>query len=423
MRYWLIIGILAIVMINEYRKYKYVLCATVVYPVPWIFSLYAISISNFYDVSYSTLSIIVLGYLLFCFAFRFFSSPISIINSVKKMNFDISKHWDSLNIVFLFSIIVGSIYLYFMRSQFSLLAFSQSFRELYRADLGIGFFVYFSYIPKCTLWFFSILFGLLLNPYNNQKYKRYRFNFICKYLILLFFNIIICIPGFSRTMLLYTFTPAIINFFVAKGLKNKNVLLFFLFGIISFMGLFISFSMLKHQYLYLGKDIKEIALNQILAYMGGGIVAFDQLRQTIGIDWISLNGGGVYTFRGLLGLFDRLLETHYAQPILQDFIIISSSFARTNVYTVYEWASKDFGVLYSILLQLVYGFIYGTLYKGIGRGKIMSLYWYSALFYPLVIMFFQDQYSALGAVWIIVYVSTLIIIKISQIKLKIIING
>lgn len=250
MRYWITIGILALIMLNEYRRYKYILTSTVLWPVMWFFALFALTQEDYYLVSWSTLTIIVVGYLFFCAAFRWRCAPYNVAEAVHEIEYDIEKNIGSLDILFSCAIIVAAVYLFLMRGQFSLFNFLTSFSQLYRADVGITTGLkYISFIPKCTMWYFAAVYA---TTRHDKKLKAYSSSLFIKIIVLAVLNLIILIPGFVRTDFLFTYLPVMLNIAIISGAKDRTIMKVFGIAMIGFVALFVSFTMLKHSYRYEG---------------------------------------------------------------------------------------------------------------------------------------------------------------------------
>ena len=71
-KYYLTIAILLFIMILEFKKFRYLMSATVIYPVMWIFSIIGLLFlgSKVNEIHVSTFLIIVSGYLLFTLGFN-----------------------------------------------------------------------------------------------------------------------------------------------------------------------------------------------------------------------------------------------------------------------------------------------------------------------------------------------------------------
>lgn len=420
MRYWITIGILVLIMLNEYRRYKYVLTSTVLWPVMWIFALFALTQEDYFIVSYTTLGIIVVGYIIFCFGFHLKCSSFNLREATQSIEYDIEKNNGSLDILFWISILVALVYLVLMRGQFSLIHFLDSFRQLYRADINISSGLkYISFIPKCTMWYIAAVYAISRNKKSPQSNRL-----MIRLVALVVLNLIILVPGFVRTDFLFTYVPVVLNIVIITGAKDKTIMTIFGIMMAGFVAVFVSFSMLKHSYRYVGGvNLRTSALDELYEYLGGGTVAFDRLREQGELSWIAFNGAGKYTFNGLLGLIDRLFGTSLSPNTIQEFIVINGRSTRTNVYTIFKWTGMDFGIIYSIMLQFLYGIVHGSLFKGIRNGRLMSVYWYSAVMYGLLMMFFSDQYFSVGAMWIVTLVATVIVKYIANLKVRFTLGG
>ena len=77
--------------------------------------------------------------------------------------------------------------------------------------------------------------------------------------------------------------------------------------------------------------------------------------------------------------------------------VINFNGDKTNVYTIYYYFVKDFGYLSILIMQLSYGFFFGSFYYSIKRRGFspLKVIIYSLFAYPLVISFFQETLLSL----------------------------
>ncbi len=132
---------------------------------------------------------------------------------------------------------------------------------------------------------------------------------------------------------------------------------------------------------------------------------------------LTTEGGGRYTLSGVWGLIGRFVGGEGAPPVVQEFIQVGPEI-RSNVYTVYQWTGMDFGLMYALLWQFLFGAIYGAMFTLSLRRNEYAILAYSVLSYPLVMMFFEDQYFFIGQSWIIFIGFGVIIWLITRIGLK-----
>ncbi|CAN5283771.1 O16 family O-antigen polymerase [soil metagenome] len=91
-------------------------------------------------------------------------------------------------------------------------------------------------------------------------------------------------------------------------------------------------------------------------------------------------------------------ESHKETSLIQDFVLVPYP---TNVYTYYSTYKKDFGIIYAIIMLMIFAGLHTWLYnKAWQTSSLRYILYYSFLLYPLLISFFQDQYMSLFSTWL-----------------------
>ena len=65
--------------------------------------------------------------------------------------------------------------------------------------------------------------------------------------------------------------------------------------------------------------------------------------------------------------------------------------------TVYKFYIADFGLYGALGTMLVIGFLHTLLYRNARTGSKLAMYFFSLTLFPLVLVIFDDQYSAFGS--------------------------
>ena len=163
-------------------------------------------------------------------------------------------------------------------------------------------------------------------------------------------------------------------------------------------------------------------LDNLIKYMGSPIQAFDYFLKNsylYGKNQIF----GENTLIAVYGTLKSLgLSHHNLTPFLP---VVNFNGDKTNVYTTYYYFIKDFGYFSILIMQLLYGFFFGSFYYSIKRNlfKPVKVIIFALFAYPLVISFFQETLLSLLTTHINRIIYALIIyffIKLmSRVKFKI----
>lgn len=365
-------------MVLNLRRYKDVLSPPVLFSFFWSVSLVGvIRIPFVEDIHLSTAIVLAMGALLFHIGFNlavYFtkeSEDVSVAN----------PHYIKYVVIFL-SVI-------FCYSMYDLLSHGSG-DTLYRIlinkeneNLNLS-----GHLKK-IIEFISLGFLIvyLKNPIleNRKRIRAYVFVFVVMGLLCVF-----SIP--SRNAMLQFFLPLIVIFLSAYKLSAKKQVGILLLGFLLFMGYYSIISSNKYFYLYeKSNKASEILSSEINTYLSGSIVAFDLAK-----DENVYSRAGKNTFRFFYAVYDKVHDSNSAEKLANDFF--SQNGFSTNVFTFYDFYSRDFGFAYALIIQFLLSLIYGFVYKK--RNTSQGLFFYAALSYPLVMQFFQDQYISLTSTWL-----------------------
>ncbi len=421
MRYYFTIIVMIFIMLWQYRKKRSIWAATVIYPIMWILSLIGLAISDlYYEVSWSILNIIMIGYILFCIGFNIADKgceECTIYNAEYKDRLN----GVGLNIIYYISLIIGLVYLILVRNYVSISDIALSMTTLIgnKTSKIIQIPAYMTYIDGAVSTTLKIYLLMYFRSKQDEKLKTYFMNkkMGLRCVVLLVISVLIVLTHFSRNALLSLTLPIFFIFFISKKVDGKKVILWGGLLFILFVVLFIWYSYFRDAFLYENEKFWTVTVNRFSLYLSGGIVALNQAKEKY-LSWFSLDGLN-HTFAFAVALIDKMFGTNHTPDVVLDSISIGNN-VRTNVYTVYYWNALDLGVIYSVCCQFILGWIYGYFYKRVRLGSFRALYWYSTLSFSLVFMFFADQYASIGQSWVIRIITYIIIATIcglSRIKI------
>ena len=425
LRYYLTIAVMLVIMIIQYRHYRHLLAAPVIYPVMWMLAFVGLIIAGdmFYEVSIGTCILFVSGYILFSLGFRlgiliksrsnrygYVAKSEEIEDREIRVNTDIGDQRLGLNIVTGICVLIGLAYAVYL---FKFIDFEDVYQSILRIRGMVGYntidFPYIltilRYFIRCSLWYISLqLFRIPKDTdYKGREGYNDRADLTIRILIILVSSVFIVVADLSRNDILFTFLPVLFIYILSRRLLDKKITVMFIVSLIFFSSFFIWFTSFKGG--VLEDDLnQEDSQNEYIHYLSGSLVALDVKNKTGAIQYLSFEDGrGVHTFSLICALRDKLFGTNDTPEVIREKRRIGPA-STTNVYTVYEWTGMDWGLLYALLLQLIFGMLYGILYHGAVRQRIGSVFWYSVLSYSLIMMFFQDQFFSISQSWLIIIV-------------------
>lgn len=417
--YYLTIIVFLIIMIIEYKKHNKVIAAPVVYPVMWVLSilgLVALGKSRWL-VKPTTFLVLIAGYVMFCIGFELVYAKLR--NKVETVEIEKTVRTSRLrdNIITMGAIFIGLLYVFELSKYFDLNNIYGSWRDIHlsyeRNELVIPYvLIVLRYYNRCALWYLCLRYFLCLR--SELSDKKDRIQALIRVIIVLISVIPIIFYDISKNDFLFALLPIVFEYLIISKSSAKETIRvggICIVGFALFSALFTC--MEANEWL----SIENTQIPRFLHYLSSSIKAFDG-----GIDdglfkWVTVNGHGRYTFSAILGIADRMLGTDLSPEVVMGLQQVGD-LDSTNVYTVYAWTSLDFGIIYSVGIHFVLGCAYGYLYHSIENENIISIYVYSIMSYPLVMMFFQDQYFSIGQSWIILFGFSIIIWLIAKVRQK-----
>jgi len=98
------------------------------------------------------------------------------------------------------------------------------------------------------------------------------------------------------------------------------------------------------------------------------------------------------------------LKDSAPKELVEKYVSVPDS---VNVFTAYYKMIKDFGVVYSILLMFIIGFVHSYFFLN-NRKRFIYLIGFSTLLFPLTMTFFEENYFSILSTWIQVCLYTII---------------
>ncbi len=446
LEYYSTIVVMLIIMIFQYRHYRHILAAPVVYRVMWIIAFAGLIATGnmYYKVSIQICIVFVTGYVLFCIGFRvamaikfrssnnvgnydktagitmvademisFGKVPVAekttLVDKVIVPDTTLGDQRLGLNIVTGICVLTGATYAVFLFKYIKFDNFYNSLLNIRRMlkdeELNIPYILtILRYFIRCSLWYFSLqLFRITKEPvYKNREGYNARADLTARILIILASSTFIVVADLSRNDILFTFLPVLFIYTLARRLPDRKSIALLMIFFIIFIVFFVWFRSFKGG--TLDDDFgEEGAQRSFSHYLSGPLVGLEEKIRSGDLEYCTLSGGGAYTFSLFSALKDKICGTDDTPYVIREWRKIGPG-VRINVYTVYEWTGMDWGILYALLWQFIFGLLYGALFFGAIRQSIRSMFWYSVLSYPLVMMFFEDQFLSVSQSWLILIV-------------------
>ena len=257
---------------------------------------------------------------------------------------------------------------------------------------------------------YFLVFGLFASLYRFMTFDnlsgislKNKFKLITSFIISIGFLIL----STGRTYFFFYFITLFIIIYFKGELKRKYIRIFFFMFFFLFILVGIVLSKGGSLTYSLSENISS-SITHILAYLNGPLLAFDRFLNS---DFTHTYGEN--TFRFFFALLYKLnIISREPVDIVKEYLFVPYP---TNVYTVFYTYVMDFGRLGTIFLIFLFGMLNSWLfYKSKSSGnhvKMLTAFSY----YPLLMVFFQDQYFSLLSFWIQLWFYSLIVLKISPI--------
>jgi oligosaccharide repeat unit polymerase len=255
---------------------------------------------------------------------------------------------------------------------------------------------------------YFLSFGLFASLYRLYTFSDFselkikeKFELIIS--VLLSFAFLVLSTG--RTYFFFYFITVLMTIYLKGKIRRKYLWSFFLAAFITFIIVGIVLNKGGNLEYSFAENFKS-SLNHIVAYIEGPVLALDRFT----------NSGfthtyGENTFRLFIALLYKLNITHTPPiDIVNEWIFVPYP---TNVFTVFYQYIMDFGMIGCSVIFFLFGLIHTWMFyrskKSGNHFKMLTAYSY----YPLFMVFFQDQYFSLSSFWIQLWLYSLIILYFS----------
>lgn len=140
-----------------------------------------------------------------------------------------------------------------------------------------------------------------------------------------------------------------------------------------------------------GSSVAGIIELFLVSYIVGPMAALDYMLR----HRADYTGLPEHTFKFFLSIAASLHLISYTPPPQYD-VFVYVPFP-TNVYTVYKFYITDFGVYGALATILIIGFLHTLIYRKARTGSKMWMYFFSLTLFAAMMVIFDDQYSAFGS--------------------------
>jgi oligosaccharide repeat unit polymerase len=249
--------------------------------------------------------------------------------------------------------------------------------ELYEGEKGIGVLKYLTSLSFAT-------FGFNLFSFYRKKGKIEN---------LLLIISLICVLGYTIFATGRVFFLSLLSIFIGiKSMSKTKTPVWHFMAI--FFGFILLFILLGAVYGKGANLYSSFAENIPLAIEGVGMYTVAPLNaldlQINTNNFLPSNGD--YTLRFFLKIIMEMgfMSQRKIQPLIQDYSFVPYP---TNVYTYYQPYIRDFGLLYSLIMLMIFGALHSWVYrKAVRTGSLRFILYFSFLLYPLLMTFFNDVY-------------------------------
>lgn len=196
----------------------------------------------------------------------------------------------------------------------------------------------------------------------------------------------------GRTYIFFYFITVFITLFLKGKFKSRYITGFLFLALMAFITVGIILNKGGEFGESAGENMRQ-GLRHILAYFEGPVLALDRFI-TSGFD----HTFGRNTFRFFIAvLYETGLVTTPPVDIVKEWIFVPYP---TNVFTVFQPYVMDFGMVGCWVIMFCFGLVHTWMFyraKTAGNHfKMLTAFSY----YPLLMVFFQDQYFSLLSFWV-----------------------
>ncbi|NMC40460.1 MAG: oligosaccharide repeat unit polymerase [Bacteroidales bacterium] len=236
------------------------------------------------------------------------------------------------------------------------------------------------------------LFASLFRLYLFDNFRDLTFKRRVKLVISVLISFAFLALSTGRTYIFFYFITVFITLYLKGKFRSRYVTGFFLTALLTFVIVGIVLNKGGEFGESAGENLK-LGLGHILAYFEGPVLALDRFV-TSGFD----HTFGKNTFRFFIAvLYETGLVNTPPVDIVKEWIFVPYP---TNVFTVFQPYVMDFGIpgcwVIMFLLGLVHTWMFYRAKTSDNHFKMLTAYSY----FPLLMVFFQDQYFSLLSFWI-----------------------
>jgi oligosaccharide repeat unit polymerase len=258
-----------------------------------------------------------------------------------------------------------------------------------------------SILPYINLWsiYFSVLF---------QIERRDRL-----FWSMAGITFVVAIFGTNRTDLLLLISGLTGAYLIKTNrLSFRSALAFVKWPVMGFMTLWGVLIFTNKDTSGFGRNVGAILAQFLVGYLVGPLVGLDHMLRH------PADYAGVpdHTFKFFLSVAASLHLIQYTPPpMFESFVFVPFP---TNVYTVYRFYIGDFGLYGALGLMFVIGGLHTLVYRKARTGSDLSILFFSLTLYPIIMVIFDDQYSAFGSYLDVLMVGSLYMFLRSQPMLR-----
>lgn len=383
--------------------YKSIISPPAVLNFVWMLCLFNLSISNDHDKTYEfTYVFLLIGLVIFNLSFFVLYNLSNKLkrNKIQPLNkFNLEEVNYKFIIITLFFEFLISIICILVISNYAINNFNQNFYftlKLANNNNDLPFINLLKYILNFSIVFTLYIQFLLLKGQMKSK-KLYYIQFIISFSLSIF--------SLGRTSILLLVISSIFLYLSLRNVKNHKIIFNLIFFGIVGMILFSGYNYLKYPYLFETTSKIKTFADLLTLYTSGSILAFQQWVSNYPFENLDY---GKNTFRFIYAVFDSIGYDVKVNELTNEFVTLNNGLS-SNVYTIYYFYAKDFGLTFSLVVISIVGSIHGVLYSNHFSQKKIWVILYSLSIYPLIMQFFQDQYISLLSTWIQFIVYTFLI--------------
>jgi oligosaccharide repeat unit polymerase len=213
-----------------------------------------------------------------------------------------------------------------------------------------------------------------------------------KIISLVFCDVIYAFFSTGRTYFILLIVGAIAtSFIMGRRLRIRNIIMFLCAAVISFTVLAVLTDKGYTPGHNLTSNVGSIT-QAFKIYIVGGLGAFQYMQE-----YLRPSYAGADIFRTVIQILHKFGIATNAPNLVQPYAYIPFPF---NVYTFFGTYFEDFGAIGILVASFLFGLIQTNLFHRARKGDPLYIYLFALLLYPLIMVFFEDQYMSLLSEWI-----------------------